>query len=174
MLIGVVRIACYQFCCCTSHSRTSGISHSEQWYENAVCKWAVPTSLESCDARFYDNRQVPESLVRARQTRRIRDTTIELAWFSSASDKPIQLPPSLSVGTGISVNDIYIHTCGSSQQAWRCQATEPEVTWISLSEMDTLTWPGDHKLRQFIITEGGKPSLVVPGSVARRYKDKTH
>lgn len=33
-------------------------------------------------------------------------------------------------------------------------------------------WPGDDKVRQFVITEGGKPSFVVPPSYARRYKEK--
>lgn len=69
--------------------------------------------------------------------------------------------------------DFYVHSWGEQHQTWRCARIDAkaDTTWVEVKEMEVLDL-GDNKLRQYVVTDGGKPSLVVPGSIDRRYKDK--
>lgn len=115
--------------------------------------------------------QVPASRVQARQTRRIRDSKIDIGWFASQSDYPIEHPPELAKDSLLELNDIFLHSWRTKHQAWRCTALRP-IVWTPLVETETIVVPGDHRLRQFVITNNGKPSYIVPNSLARRYRDK--
>ena len=115
--------------------------------------------------------QIHADSVRPRQTRRIRETQIDLSWFAAASNNPIDYPPPLPRDMGVQLEDIFIHSWRGNYQAWRCTRVNPEV-WTSVAMMDTLIRAGDDRPRQFVITDGGRPSLVVPGSVQRRYAEK--
>ena len=106
-----------------------------------------------------------------RKRRKIRESTIQVAWFSSRTELSIPHPPVLPPDWGLREGDIYLHEYPPNVQAWRCTQLDP-VTWQTLAPGEKRILPGETFERSFALTDSGAPSWVRQGTFNRLYASK--